>query len=118
MLIKTRNGREIPSSEITPESVYRSRRDFIRGAAQVSLGAGLAGTSVFAPVQAADVAELNLASKPAWLEQQIAARKPVPESGPFTTAEQQTPFSDVSTYNNFYEFGTDKRDPSTNAKDF
>jgi sulfoxide reductase catalytic subunit YedY len=118
MLIKSRAGREIPSSEITPESVYRSRRDFMRTAAQVSLGAGLVGTSMFAQGQSSAAAELNLAGKPAWLEQQIAARKPVPEAGPYTTSEQMTPFSDVTTYNNFYEFGTDKGDPSSNARDF
>ncbi len=118
MLIKVKTGREIPSSEITPESVYHSRRDFMRTAAQVSLGAGLVGSSVFTQAQAAAAADLNLASKPAWLEQQIAARKPVPESGFYTTTEQITPFDDVSTYNNFYEFGTDKGDPSSNARDF
>lgn len=116
MLIKVKTGREIPSSEITPQGVYQSRRDFMKTAAQVSIGAGLIGGADFA--QAVTAADLNLASKPAWLEQQIAARKPVPADGPFNTSEQKTPFDDVSTYNNFYEFGTDKRDPSSNAKDF
>ncbi len=119
MLIKTRTGREIPSSEITPESVYRSRRDFIRAATQVSIGAGLAGTGMFALGQDGSApAALNLAGKPVWLEQQIAARIQAPASGPFTTTEELTPASDVSSYNNFYEFGTDKGDPSTNARDF
>src|SRR2546427_8798973 len=36
----------------------------------------------------------------------------------FSTAEKQTPYGDVTTYNNFYEFGTDKGDPSKNAKNF
>lgn len=119
MLIKTRAGREIPSSEITPESVYRSRRDFIGTATQVSIGAGLAGTGMFALGQEGSASvSLNLAGKPAWLEQRIAARTPAPASGPFTTTEELTPASDVSTYNNFYEFGTDKGDPSANARDF
>lgn len=119
MLIKTRTGKEIPPSEITPESVYRSRRDFMRTAAQVSIGAGLAGTGMVAYGQAASAAAvLNLAAKPAWLDQQIAARTLVPQSGPYTTTEELTPASDVSTYNNFYEFGTDKGDPSANARDF
>lgn len=116
MLIKIKTGREIPSSEITPQGVYQSRREFMKTAAQVSIGAGLAGAPAFA--QAVTAADLNLASKPAWLEQQIAARKPVPADGPFNTSEQKTPFDDVSTYNNFYEFGTDKRDPSSNADNF
>lgn len=116
MLIKSRTGREIPSSEITPESIYHSRRDFMRTAAQISFGAGLAGTPILA--QAQSEADLNIASKPAWLEQQIAARKAVPASGPFNTTETLTPIADVTTYNNFYEFGTDKSDPSTNANNF
>ena len=40
MLIKTR--KPIPSSEITPESVYRSRRDFIKGSMNLAVGAGMA----------------------------------------------------------------------------
>jgi sulfoxide reductase catalytic subunit YedY len=124
MLIKTRTGREIPSSEITPESVYRSRRDFIRGSAQIALGAGLAGSSLLVHAQDGDAlfarapADINLASKPAWLEQQIAARAALPTSGPYITSEDLTPFADVTTYNNFYEFGTDKGDPSANARNF
>ncbi|MEY4642726.1 MAG: hypothetical protein RLZZ227_2720 [Pseudomonadota bacterium] len=116
MLIKSKTGREIPSSEITPESIYHSRRDFMRTAAQISIGAGLAGTPILS--QAQSVADLNIAGKPAWLEQQIAARKAVPASGPFNTSEKLTPIADVTSYNNFYEFGTDKRDPSTNANSF
>jgi sulfoxide reductase catalytic subunit YedY len=37
---------------------------------------------------------------------------------PFSTAEKQTPYKDVTTYNNFYEFGTGKEDPARLAKDF
>src|SRR5690606_10880756 len=98
MLIKIRTGREIPSSEITPESVYRSRRDFMRLSGQAALG--MAGSNLLAPsllaqendyrVRSAD--DINLAAKPAFLEPQIAARKAVPESGPFTTSEALTPF--------------------------
>jgi methionine sulfoxide reductase catalytic subunit len=42
MLIKKKSGLEIPSSEITPEHVYRSRRQFMKGAAALGLLAGLA----------------------------------------------------------------------------
>ncbi|MBW7851887.1 MAG: protein-methionine-sulfoxide reductase catalytic subunit MsrP [Rhodospirillales bacterium] len=38
--------------------------------------------------------------------------------GPFSTDEEQTPFSDVTTYNNFYELGPDKDDPAKNAGRF
>lgn len=127
MLIKTRTGREIPSSEITPEAVYRTRRDFIRGTSQ--LVAGVAGAAMYPwnllaqttadPAAVRTPAELNLAGKPAWLEQQIGARKDLPASGSFVVADEElTPFIDVTTYNNFYEFGTGKSDPSTNARNF
>lgn len=119
MLIKTKTGREIPSSEITPQSVYRSRRQFIG-----DLGKGIAGSlAVTAPPallaqQDGGAAALNLASKPAYLVEKVGTRTPPPSTGPFTTEEELTPFADVSGYNNFYEFGTDKSDPSNNARNF
>lgn len=126
MLIRINSGREILSSEITPESVYRSRRDFIVSSAQVALGAGIAGTGLLSPAalaQAGDSlfarapSDLHIVSRPAWLEEQVAARKALPESGPYTTSEALTPFDDVTNYNNFYEFGTDKSDPSNSTQD-
>ncbi len=124
MIIKAK--KEIPSSEITSESVYRNRRDFIKTSANLVLGAGVAAGGLLSPSAMsqssapvnASAAELNLASKPEWLHQQVANRRPVPQSGPYTTDERLTPYSDVTTYNNFYEFGTGKDDPSANAEDF
>jgi sulfoxide reductase catalytic subunit YedY len=124
MLIKIKSGNEIASSEITPKQIYQSRRHFMQLSAQA--GIGLAGAGLLPSLslaQAEDAApksaaDLNLASKPAWLETQMAARKPVPESGPYTTTEALVPFKDVTHYNNFYEFGTDKTDPGNNAHDF
>jgi sulfoxide reductase catalytic subunit YedY len=63
-------------------------------------------------------ADINLASKPEWLVKKAMMRKDAPASGPFNTDEEMTPFADVTTYNNFYEFGTGKNDPSRNAHDF
>jgi sulfoxide reductase catalytic subunit YedY len=123
MLIKIKSGNEIASSEITPKHIYQSRRDFMRFSAQTALG--LTSASLVSPLALAQDAEpvksaseLNLASKPVWLETQMAVRKPVPSSGPYTTTEMLTPFKDVTHYNNFYEFGTDKTDPGNNAHDF
>jgi len=42
----------------------------------------------------------------------------VASRSPFSTTETQTPYKDVTTYNNFYEFGTGKEDPSHNAVNF
>ncbi|MDR0780564.1 MAG: protein-methionine-sulfoxide reductase catalytic subunit MsrP [Pseudomonadales bacterium] len=123
MLIKVKAAHEIPSSEITPESVYRARRAFLKGAGVA--GAGLLAGPVLGQEASGTVASpnnspeaLNLASKPQWLVEQVAARQPVPDEGLFTTGEMLTPFQDVTTYNNFYEFGTDKSDPSRNARAF
>lgn len=88
----------IPSSEITPESVYLDRRALLKsmGFAGLStlLGESLLG-SAFA-------AEPGLSFRP-------------PSSPAFTTSESLTPFEHVSGYNNFYELGLDKTDPAANA---
>ncbi|MDR2213213.1 MAG: protein-methionine-sulfoxide reductase catalytic subunit MsrP [Pseudomonadales bacterium] len=122
MLIKIKQPHDIPSSEITPESVYRARRGFLQGMGVAGAGllAGPALGQEASRVSAQDnpAQALNLASKPDWLTAQMAARKPAPEEGLFTVSDTLTPFEDVTTYNNFYEFGTDKADPSRNARDF
>jgi methionine sulfoxide reductase catalytic subunit len=83
----------VPSSEITPESVYLNRRAFFARAGQA------AAAAAFAP------AALAGAEPPASEESREAQ-------------EALTPFEDVTNYNNFYEFGTDKRDPARNSGDF
>ncbi|MES2606829.1 MAG: protein-methionine-sulfoxide reductase catalytic subunit MsrP [Pseudomonadota bacterium] len=126
MLIKSKTARDIPSSEITPETIYHSRRDFIRASTEIAVGVGVASSGLLSPAAFAQSAEgatrtdqqLNLAAKPAWLQQQMAKRTPVPAEGPYHAIDALTPFDDVSTYNNFYEFGTDKMDPSNRAENF
>src|SRR5690606_11102365 len=121
MLIESLKKNRILSSEITPEAGYRSRRQFMMGADGLAAGALAAGT-VLAQSSAQSLsrsaADLNLARQPGWLQAQVAAAHPVPESGPYTTDEALTPFDDVTPYNNFYEFGSGKSDPSSNARDF
>src|SRR5579864_3840399 len=101
MLIK--KSTDIPSSEITPKSLYFDRRKFLVGAsvAGASLLAGKAFFDLTAPEQQVYAAKLNY-SKNAQL----------------STNEPQTPFKDVTHYNNFYEFGTDKEQPAEEAKNF
>ena len=53
-------------------------------------------------------------SGPVWLQDKLKTLKP----GPFSTRESATPFEYVSTYNNFYEFGTGKTDPAENSQNF
>ncbi len=100
MLLK--HGDNIRSSEITPESVYRNRREFLQSAAMGA--AGLAATSVFGTL----IGEART-QDPQWKR---------PPAGPYNTDEEITPFKDITTYNNFYEFGTDKDDPHRNAQSF
>ncbi len=78
----------IASSEINPQGTYMNRRRFITEATGLAIAAS---------------------SAMAWAET---------SRGPYDTDEKQTPYKDVTSYNNFYEFGVDKADPARNAKNF
>ncbi len=93
MLIK--RPTDIPSSEITSQGLYLRRREFIRAAAALGAASGLAAASL-------------LSSRPL----QAAPKLPNVRKGAYTVEDAPTPYEDVTTYNNFYEFGTDKEDPS------
>jgi methionine sulfoxide reductase catalytic subunit len=99
-MMTLRHGDDDPKQlEVTPRSIYLRRREFL------ALGAGSAvGASVL--LQSA----LAAPAEPALLQ----GVKP----GPFGTDEKQTPYQDVTTYNNYYEFGTDKGDPAAHAGAF
>jgi sulfoxide reductase catalytic subunit YedY len=123
MIIKTK--KPIPSSEITSETAYRNRREFLKGSMNIAVGASLAGSGLMSPAamaqdgsQPRSAEQLNLAAKPQWLTQQVARSTSAPASGPYNTDEALTPYADVTSYNNFYEFGTAKGDPVANARDF
>ena len=97
MTILIRRPADVPASEITPEPLFRRRRQLLRAA-----GAGaLLGASV------------PLAFTQAPLAQPI--RLFGIKKSPLSIDEKQTPYDVVTTYNNFYEFGTDKSDPAENA---
>jgi methionine sulfoxide reductase catalytic subunit len=95
---------DIASSEITPKDVYLNRRRFLTGAAV----AGVAAAAGFA------FRELG---SPSVVTEANAKIDGVKKSS-FSTTETQTPFKDVSSYNNFYEFSTDKYEPADVAKNF
>lgn len=97
-----RRPADIPSSDITPESVYLKRREIMKGVAAASAFGAL---GVAAPVLAAD-------QPLAALDYSPVAKK---AENPFYTEESLTPYNDVTHYNNFYEFGTDKSDPAKYA---
>ena len=105
MLIKSDNGFIHPtSSEITPAAVYHGRRDLLK-----VLAAGAAG-----PVLAAWASREALAqvARPGKLAPLPAVKSAVPGA---VTMEKVTEYNDATSYNNFYEFGTDKDDPYRNA---
>lgn len=106
MIIKTtREGFEHPTpSEITPQQTYQQRRDLIKLMATGAAGAAMAG---WAGRQAMAY------SKPGKLS--VLAGAPSGISGA-TSTESVTDYKDATTYNNFYEFGTDKADPAKNAR--
>jgi sulfoxide reductase catalytic subunit YedY len=92
---------DIPSSEITPEGVYFNRREFLTAA-----GLGAAGLAV---------SPRGLDALAPRDEQEIPARFQNMKS---ELDESRNSFRDITTYNNFYEFGTGKGDPVDNAGDF
>jgi sulfoxide reductase catalytic subunit YedY len=91
---------DIRSSEITSERNYFNRRRFVRDAALVA-GALLVRPSHGAIIPVERQAPLS----------DIAKSK-------YSTTEEPNSFEDISTYNNYYEFGTGKADPARNSTEF
>jgi len=95
------SGSNIPSSEITPKEKWLSRRSLLTGAAA-------AGAMAFGVERVADVFAPQGTA--------LAAGKLETVKSPLTTTgEELTTLKDITSYNNFYEFGTDKSDPAKNA---
>jgi len=92
MAILIKKSADIRPSEITPKSIYLDRRRFMKQ----SVTAGL--------LLAAD------AMLPAWAKQWPGLSKST-----FSTDEKVNSLEDITHYNNFYEFGTSKKDPAKNA---
>jgi sulfoxide reductase catalytic subunit YedY len=96
------------AGEITPRRVFEQRRTLLRTLAAGSTGLAL-GPGAWPPVAAAPAAGARAPGKRPPLP---AARSSVPGA---MTLEKPTSYDDVTTYNNFYEFGTDKSDPARQA---
>ena len=95
-MIKIKKRWEIPESEVTPESLYRQRRNFIKSA---GVGGGALLLNSFSGAQASYAVD-GYQKKSISLDEEI-------------TAEE-----DATSYNNFYEFGTGKEDPKENSQRF
>ncbi len=94
-----RKPADVPSSEITDEGLYFDRRGFLKraGLAAAAAASGLALPGIAC---ANDEARAGQGEQAGDLKAEL------------------TPWEDVTGYNNFYEFGTDKDDPARNAKNF
>ena len=92
------------SSDITPRGAYEGRRDMLK-----LLATGAAGATMAAWAGREAYAQTVRPGKLAALP---AARSALAGA---LTMEKPTPYTDVTSYNNFYEFGTDKSDPAQNA---
>lgn len=103
MLIRSRDPATPRPSEITPEATWLDRRRFLMGGAGLAL-TGFAGTMGLAPRPAGAATAEDFA--------------PLPEvaPSPLSTDEEANSFREITTYNNFYEFGTAKDDPARYAK--
>jgi methionine sulfoxide reductase catalytic subunit len=106
---------KIPSSEITPEHLYISRRRLLKGAFITAAAAALAacapGQATTAPVGQSTSGSPNTPTAPVGSNQSALAQ--TDELG-----SQLTSYQSVTTYNNFYEFGTDKSEPARLSKNF
>ena len=89
-----RKPSDLPYSQVTPKRVYVNRRRFL-GAAPIALGALLGSRAAQATTKLAGVTKSS-----------------------YTVDDKVTPLDVITHYNNFYEFGTDKEDPSRNAQNF
>lgn len=101
MLIRSARRRgDVRPSEITPKAVYLNRRRFMQATAAAAAGAAWAGAGLGRGAKA----------------QADAARLPgVVKGSPLSTDEELTSYDNITTYNNFYEFGTGKEDPARYA---
>jgi methionine sulfoxide reductase catalytic subunit len=101
---------EPPSSEVTPESLYARRREFLKEAALFTGTALAVGTGLHLLSRRPNGQESAPAGAPNAEPLQVKRPK-----GPYDTDEERTSWEDATTYNNFYEFGLDKGDPAENA---
>jgi sulfoxide reductase catalytic subunit YedY len=102
MLLK--RAPDLKYSDVTPRDIYMNRRKFLYGMGLAG-GVALAGKSL---------ANLAFPSTRAYASTKLSGVV----KGPFSTDEKVTAEGTVASYNNYYEFGTDKGDPAKNAQKF
>ncbi len=114
MLLRHRRSWDLQERDTTPEALWASRRSFLRGGAALLGGASLMPS--LSATAATGPAGGGLADPgPAAGGTPLAGVTPRPD---LAAADPLTPWDAVTTYNNFYEFGTAKEDPARRAKGF
>src|SRR3954470_10202882 len=122
MLIQKKS--DVVPSEITPKEVFDNRREFIQKA-----GFGLlAGAAVLSPaLQAATLSSgttegagrlVGRANTPPPLTIRSHQKISGYSKTAYGAGEKLTPYDNITTYNNYYEFGTDKSEPAIQSKLF
>jgi sulfoxide reductase catalytic subunit YedY len=103
MLIK--DAPDIRESEVTPRDLYLRRREFLK----------VAGNTALAVTAAGAIGAVLTSSNDAEAQNPNAQKLTNLKKSPLSTDEKLNSYKDVTTYNNFYEFGLDKDDPSRYA---
>jgi methionine sulfoxide reductase catalytic subunit len=137
----SKRAKEPDPSEVTPEPLYLRRREFIKNAAlytgtAAAVGGGLLWLTRGGPLPGDRATGRRGRSSPSGGagEQGAATERaheramdpgaggatgtsplPVASKGRYTVNEPKNSFEEITTYNNFYEFGVDKSDPAANA---
>jgi len=100
-----RNPSNIQPSEITPREIFEDRRQFIKTA-----GLGIVAGALAASQMGKAMAAEKSAGKPVATSKRLNFKKTS-----YGSDEKLTKYEDVTTYNNYYEFGTGKSDPAEHA---
>src|ERR1700688_991112 len=103
-MMPVKRSSELKYSDVTPRDIYVNRRKFLYGMG-LACGLALAGKGL---------ADLLNPSVRAY----ASTKLPGLSGSPFSTTEKVTPEQVVTTYNNYYEFGTEKDEPAKNAQKF
>lgn len=101
MLIKKPRRSDCQEQDVTDEALFRSRREFIKRSGLYATGLALGAVSSACTAEAPSNAEAGAAGRQN-----------------FAVGETLTSWENATQYNNFYEFGTDKKDPARYARDF
>ena len=99
-----RKALDLTYADVTPRSLYLDRRKFL----------GTLGIAGAAAVVGSRLGQWARPSETTWAATKFAGLL----KSPFSSSEKPNSLEDVTHYNNFYEFGTEKSDPAKNSGNF